>query len=139
MTENEQIGAKIKARRLQKGLTLKQLGDLTDLSVGFLSQAERGLTTISLNSLYRLATGLDTDVSFFFGEAEEEKRRTSSFAAMSATAFGRLLISYTTRFVPTRSTRRCSRRSMNCVRARAGTRTFSRISRRSFSMLLKER
>ena len=36
MTENEQIGAKIKARRLQKGLTLKQLGDLTDLSVGFL-------------------------------------------------------------------------------------------------------
>ena len=55
MTENEQIGAKMKARRLQKGLTLKQLGDLTDLSVGFLSQAERGLTTISLNSLYRLA------------------------------------------------------------------------------------
>ena len=74
MTENEQIGAKMKARRLQKGLTLKQLGDLTDLSVGFLSQAERGLTTISLNSLYRLATGLDTDVSFFFGEAEEEKK-----------------------------------------------------------------
>lgn len=74
MAENEQIGAKIKARRLQKGLTLKQLGDLTDLSVGFLSQAERGLTTISLNSLYRLATGLDTDVSFFFGEAEEEKK-----------------------------------------------------------------
>ena len=137
MTENEQIGAKIKARRLQKGLTLKQLGDLTDLSVGFLSQAERGLTTISLNSLYRLATGLDTDVSFFFGEAEEEKKE--NFIVRGYERNCLLLISYTTRFVRTRSTRRCSRRSMNCVRARAGTRTFSRISRRSFSMLLKER
>jgi len=66
MTQNEQIGAKMKACRQEKGLTLKQLSDMVDLSVGFLSQAERGLATISLNSLYRLATALEVDVSFFF-------------------------------------------------------------------------
>ena len=66
MTQNEQIGAKMKACRQEKGLTLKQLSDMVDLSVGFLSQAERGLATIRLNSLYRLATALEVDVSFFF-------------------------------------------------------------------------
>ena len=57
MTENEQIGAKMKARRLQKGLTLKQLGDLTDLSVGFLSQAERGLPPSGRTALTPVAPG----------------------------------------------------------------------------------
>lgn len=74
MTQNEQIGARIKACRIQKGLTLKQLSELVDLSVGFLSQAERGLATISLNSLYRLATEFGVDVSFFFDNTESEKR-----------------------------------------------------------------
>ncbi len=74
MTQNEQIGAKIKACRIQKGLTLKQLSELVDLSVGFLSQAERGLATISLNSLYRLATEFGVNVSSFFDSAEEEKK-----------------------------------------------------------------
>lgn len=74
MTQNEQIGAKIKSCRLEKGMTLKQLSDLVDLSVGFLSQAERGLATISLNSLYRLATVLEVDVSSFFNASANEER-----------------------------------------------------------------
>ena len=39
MTQNEQIGAKMKACRQEKGLTLKQLSDMVDLSVGFLWQS----------------------------------------------------------------------------------------------------
>lgn len=74
MTQNEQIGARIKACRTQKGLTLKQLSERVDLSVGFLSQAERGLAAISLNSLYRLATEFDVDVSFFFSLEEGKKK-----------------------------------------------------------------
>lgn len=74
MTQNEQVGARIKACRMQKGLTLKQLSELVDLSVGFLSQAERGLATISLNSLYRLATEFGVDVSSFFNGLDSEKK-----------------------------------------------------------------
>lgn len=74
MTQNEQIGAKMKACRQEKGLTLKQLSDMVDFSVGFLSQAERGLATISLNSLYRLATALEVDVSFFFNAPSNEEK-----------------------------------------------------------------
>lgn len=72
MTQNEQIGAKIKSCRVEKGLTLKQLSERVELSVGFLSQAERGLATISLNSLYRLATEFGVDVSFFFGSQDQQ-------------------------------------------------------------------
>ena len=77
MTQNEQIGARIKACRVAKGLTLKQLSQLSELSVGFLSQAERGLAAISLNSLYRLATELEVDVGSFFGNGPEEEKRDS--------------------------------------------------------------
>ena len=86
MTQNEQIGAKMKACRQEKGLTLKQLSDMVDLSVGFLSQAERGLATISLNSLYRLATALEVDVSFFLTHRLTRKRTSLWCAAMRETA-----------------------------------------------------
>jgi len=71
MTKNKQLGARIKAHRMQKGLTLKQLSERVDLSVGFLSQAERGLAAISLNSLYRLATEFGVDVKDFFDSPDD--------------------------------------------------------------------
>ena len=41
------IGQKIRELRLQNNLTLKELGQHTGLSVGYLSQLERGLTDIA--------------------------------------------------------------------------------------------
>lgn len=60
------IGKKIKDLRTEKGLTLRELGKLTDLSTGFLSQLERGLTTIAVDSLESIAKALDVNLSFFF-------------------------------------------------------------------------
>lgn len=74
MSRNEQLGARIKAQRMQKGLTLKQLSERVDLSVGFLSQAERGLAAISLNSLYRLATEFGVDVKAFFDGPDSDDK-----------------------------------------------------------------
>lgn len=77
MTKNTQLGARIKAHRMQKGLTLKQLSERVDLSVGFLSQAERGLAAISLNSLYRLATEFGVDVKDFFDSPNDYSKTES--------------------------------------------------------------
>lgn len=62
----KEIGEKINALRNTKGFTLKDLGEKTGLSVGFLSQAERGLTSIAIASLKKIASALDTDVTTFF-------------------------------------------------------------------------
>ncbi|MDU2065695.1 MAG: XRE family transcriptional regulator [Sporomusaceae bacterium] len=63
---NKDIGKKVKELRLQKKLTLKELGEKTTLSIGFLSQLERGLTNIATDSLQKIAEAFEVELSYFF-------------------------------------------------------------------------
>jgi Predicted transcriptional regulators len=63
---NRDIGSKVKELRTRKKMTLKDLSEKTGLSTGFLSQLERGLTSIATDSLEKVAETLDVDSSFFF-------------------------------------------------------------------------
>lgn len=49
-----QIGSKIKALRIKKGLTQEELGERTDLSKGYISQLERDLNSPSIETLFNL-------------------------------------------------------------------------------------
>ena len=49
MDPNLTIGAKIKALRTEQKYTLKALSDLTGFSVGFLSQIERGISSVAVD------------------------------------------------------------------------------------------
>jgi transcriptional regulator with XRE-family HTH domain len=60
------IGMEIKKLRAEKGITLKELSEKSELSVGFLSQLERGLTTIAVDSLEKLADILEVHLTHFF-------------------------------------------------------------------------
>lgn len=60
------IGMKIKNLRTEKGITLKELSEKSELSVGYLSQLERGLTTIAVDSLEKLAKILEVHLTYFF-------------------------------------------------------------------------
>ncbi|RKD25479.1 transcriptional regulator, XRE family with cupin sensor [Caminicella sporogenes DSM 14501] len=66
MSTNISIGKKIKQLRTNKKLTLKDLSNMTNLSTGFLSQLERGLTTIAIDSLEKIAKALEVNLSYFF-------------------------------------------------------------------------
>lgn len=63
MSKNTNIGIKIKELRNEKNLTLKQLSEKTGLSVGFLSQLERGLSNIAIDSLQNLADALNVSMN----------------------------------------------------------------------------
>ncbi|VBB09675.1 Hypothetical protein LUCI_4973 [Lucifera butyrica] len=63
---NNDIGKKIKELRTNKKMTLKDLSEKTNLSTGFLSQLERGLTAIATDSLAQIAQALDVSLPFFF-------------------------------------------------------------------------
>ncbi len=60
------IGENIKALRLGNKMTLKDLSEATGLSIGFLSQVERGLTALAITSLEKIAAALEVDLSYFF-------------------------------------------------------------------------
>jgi len=70
----EDIGRKVKDLRLSKEMTLKELSEATGLSTGFLSQLERGLTSIAADALAKIAQALGTDLLYFFtGQVKNRK------------------------------------------------------------------
>ncbi len=79
--------ARIRELRQQKGLTLHQLSGLTGLSVGMISQVERGITDPSLETLRRISDAFRVPLFDLFREDEpepvtvvrkDERRRVSS-------------------------------------------------------------
>jgi len=60
------IGEKLKKVRIQKNLTLKELGDRTGLSVSLLSQIEHGKVSPSLSTLMKLSKNLKISLKAIF-------------------------------------------------------------------------
>ena len=58
MDTNAIIGLRIKNLRTEKKYTLKYLSENTGLSIGFLSQLERGMTSIAIDSLDKISNFL---------------------------------------------------------------------------------
>uniref|UniRef100_A0A6A7GBZ9 DNA-binding protein n=2 Tax=Hirondellea gigas TaxID=1518452 RepID=A0A6A7GBZ9_9CRUS len=70
------IGEKINKLRKNKGMTLRDLGRKVDLSAGFLSQLERGLSTISVDLLQKIAVVLSVELTYFFSEPKVKNEKT---------------------------------------------------------------
>lgn len=67
------IGREIRALRKQIGITVSDLADNSDLSVGMLSKIENGLTSPSLTTLQSLSHALGVPISYFLKSFEEER------------------------------------------------------------------
>lgn len=70
------IGEKLRLRRKRRGLSLKCVAERAGLSIGLLSQVERGLTMPSVRSMRGICEALDMPVPWLFaagqgGEAGE--------------------------------------------------------------------
>lgn len=59
------IGSRIKIKRNTIGMTQEKLAERIDVSVGYISQLERGITKISLSTLAEISTVLGVDLSYF--------------------------------------------------------------------------
>lgn len=67
------IGERIKNLRQMSNLTQEELAARANLTKGFISQVERDLTSISLDSLVQILDALDENISDFFRETSQEK------------------------------------------------------------------
>ncbi|MBI5170176.1 MAG: helix-turn-helix transcriptional regulator [Candidatus Eisenbacteria bacterium] len=65
-----ELGRRVRALRLQRGMTLKQVESLCGLSATHLSEVERGRTSPTLGALTRLAVALGRETAYFL-EPEE--------------------------------------------------------------------
>jgi transcriptional regulator with XRE-family HTH domain len=66
------IGRKVKAARTSKGLRLKELAARSGLSESLISKIENDKTTPSLLTLHRIASALDTNISWLFNDNPTE-------------------------------------------------------------------
>ena len=60
------VGRDIRALRKSRGQTLAELALKVGRSIGWMSQAERGRSALSINDLRRIAGALDAPISWFF-------------------------------------------------------------------------
>lgn len=89
----EQVGSEIRDLRKARRITLKALSGATGLSLGHLSEIERGLAYPSVKALHDIAAALGVNISWFFQNAESidpverdvvvraSSRRTLNFAS----------------------------------------------------------
>lgn len=67
------IGREVRALRLARRLTVKDVAGQTGLSLGMLSKIENGQTSPSLTTLQTLADALNTPLTAFFRRYEENR------------------------------------------------------------------
>lgn len=59
------IGSRIKMKRKSMGMTQEQLAESLSVTVGYVSQLERGVTKINLEMLSEISLRLNSDIAFF--------------------------------------------------------------------------
>lgn len=76
MNEQEvpNVGTRLRALRKQRGLSLRALAGLSELSPNTISLIERGLTSPTVSSLHQLASGLGVPITTFFADSSEKAK-----------------------------------------------------------------
>lgn len=82
------LGGLLRARRKGLGLTMQSVADQAGLSVGFISQVERGLTAPSLASLVSLAEVLKTDITSFLQQPPTTGQTTHKVSRLAYSVSG---------------------------------------------------
>jgi transcriptional regulator with XRE-family HTH domain len=75
-TAQPKVGALIRARRRQLGMTLQEICDAAGISLGYLSQVERDQATPSLGTLAQIARSLDVGMDYFIATPSVESALT---------------------------------------------------------------
>lgn len=81
----KKIGIKIRELRKRKKWTLEDLSSRCGLSVSFLSQVERGNSSLSLVSVHNLCQALNIPISEMFTESEDDLQKEEKEAFIPVT------------------------------------------------------
>ena len=69
---NLNVGKRLKSIRQKKELSLDEVSKLTDVSKPALAQIERGASSPTINTLWKISKGLKVPLSYFLQEQEDD-------------------------------------------------------------------
>ncbi len=61
------IGKRIQSKRKSNGITQERMAEAISVTVGYISQIERGITKVNLDTLSKVAEILNCDITDFLG------------------------------------------------------------------------
>ena len=97
-SEDVEIGRKIRALRLQRGLSQTSLADGIGLTFQQVQKYEKGTNRVSAGRLQKIADMLDTPVMFFYGGigagAKKRDKRNEGLAYLQTKGAMRLMRAY---------------------------------------------
>lgn len=68
MDIKEKFGHKVKQLREEKGFSIEQLANISDVDRNYISDIEKGKRNVSLEIIEKITTGLETDLATFFND-----------------------------------------------------------------------
>jgi transcriptional regulator with XRE-family HTH domain len=75
---NEFVGARVRERRTELGLSSRQFAEKIDLSMKQLLNYERGFDRMTAGRLYEIACALNTPIDYFYEGFDDEEPRSVS-------------------------------------------------------------
>lgn len=74
-----QVGETLRLRRQMRGMSLKQVAEPAGISVGMLSQVERGLAAPSIKTLRAICSAMDMPVNWLFHRDKDPENQANEF------------------------------------------------------------
>jgi transcriptional regulator with XRE-family HTH domain len=71
-SDDVEVGQRIRARRMAKGMSQTELGDLLGVTFQQVQKYEKGVNRVGAGRLVRVADALGVPVSFFFGATDAD-------------------------------------------------------------------
>lgn len=68
MDIKEKFGNKVKQLREEKGLSIEQLANISNVDRNYISDIEKGKRNVSIEIIEKIITALDTDLASFFND-----------------------------------------------------------------------
>lgn len=74
ITVRKLLGEVLRDIRLEQGLTLREISEKSAISLGYISEIERGKKEVSSEVMFSLCKALDVPLSQVFGEVTTEMK-----------------------------------------------------------------
>jgi transcriptional regulator with XRE-family HTH domain len=73
MNIKEKFGLKVKTLREEKGISIENLGNISNVDRNYISDIEKGKRNVSIEIIEKIITALETDFATFFNDKEFKK------------------------------------------------------------------
>ena len=87
-----EVGQRIRARRMAKGMSQTELGNLLGVTFQQVQKYEKGVNRVGAGRLVRIAGSLDVPVSFFFGGTDAGSEDTRAILGFLDTSYALRLL-----------------------------------------------